>query len=238
MVPAAIPHHLTTITNVFSLIPERAVAPGPVIHEPVVMNVPNIPLPVVYVPMVNQNEIFVAGFRDCSQEAVRYLVEEERLSMEDPIITGLQEYLRDRETVMDVPAAISQHALPPMNYYPQYQYYPYYYPHHDVTMDNHKPHYQVAPPPCPVFDDSVTSSMDDSVMSLDDSMTSSVCDIIDDCDKDSGVSVSEDELAAGAMELNQLAQNNPGIGKLLTELFELFEEESDDDYDDDDDMDL
>ncbi|PIK58563.1 putative hairy/enhancer-of-split related with YRPW motif protein isoform X2 [Apostichopus japonicus] len=46
-------------------------------------------------------EGYVTGYKDCSQEAVRYLLEEEGLTPTDQIVVGLRNHLRDNEVVID-----------------------------------------------------------------------------------------------------------------------------------------
>lgn len=46
-------------------------------------------------------EGYVTGYKDCSQEAVRYLLEEEGLTPTDQIVIGLQNHLRDNEVGID-----------------------------------------------------------------------------------------------------------------------------------------
>ena len=43
--------------------------------------------------------IFIAGFRACVQETIRYLIEEEGLMLNDPFVISLQQYLQMQETM-------------------------------------------------------------------------------------------------------------------------------------------
>ncbi|KAI0227072.1 hypothetical protein LSAT2_022481 [Lamellibrachia satsuma] len=43
------------------------------------------------------NRMFVAGFRDCADEVLRYLIEVENMAEDDPIIVGLREHLAEQE---------------------------------------------------------------------------------------------------------------------------------------------
>ena len=44
-----------------------------------------------------ETEVLLAGFRDCTQEALSYLVHEEHLALDDPIVVGLQRHLAEKE---------------------------------------------------------------------------------------------------------------------------------------------
>ena len=46
--------------------------------------------------------IVLAGFRDCSEEAIRYLVDVEQMSEDDPLILGLKQHLWDKQQHLDV----------------------------------------------------------------------------------------------------------------------------------------
>ena len=48
-----------------------------------------------------------AGFRDCFEEAIRYLVDVEHLSEDDPLVIGLKQHLTDRQEHLDVDNLVS-----------------------------------------------------------------------------------------------------------------------------------
>ncbi|KAL3169987.1 hypothetical protein MRX96_015062 [Rhipicephalus microplus] len=52
----------------------------------------------------------IAGYRACAQEALRFLVEQEQLPGNDPVVLGLWRHLALQELTMDVDCAISQQA--------------------------------------------------------------------------------------------------------------------------------
>ena len=43
-----------------------------------------------------------AGFQECADEAIRYLIEEENFSPDDPIVVGLQEHLREKQHLLNL----------------------------------------------------------------------------------------------------------------------------------------
>lgn len=45
--------------------------------------------------------MFLAGYNDCMEEAVRYLTDVEKLSLDDPLVTGLQKHLMDHQSNLD-----------------------------------------------------------------------------------------------------------------------------------------
>ena len=65
------------------------------------------PLPAVVLPALNQATIFLAGFRDCTEEAIKYLVDVENISKDDPLIQGLQMHLHERQDNIDVAKIVS-----------------------------------------------------------------------------------------------------------------------------------
>ena len=48
------------------------------------------------------NDMFLAGFSDCAEEAVRYLVEVEGLSQNHPMVVGLKQYLFDKQRILEL----------------------------------------------------------------------------------------------------------------------------------------
>lgn len=44
----------------------------------------------------NDHSSLITGFRDCADEAIRYLVEIEHLSPDDPLVVGLREHLKEQ----------------------------------------------------------------------------------------------------------------------------------------------
>ena len=55
------------------------------------------PIPVV--PEDDSNRMFVAGFHDCADEVLRYLIEVENLAENDPVVVSLREHLAEQEQV-------------------------------------------------------------------------------------------------------------------------------------------
>jgi len=53
------------------------------------------PIPVV--PEDDSNRMFVAGFHDCADEVLRYLIEVENMAENDPVIVSLREHLAEQE---------------------------------------------------------------------------------------------------------------------------------------------
>lgn len=58
---------------------------------------------------MEQAGLVLAGFRDCSEEAIRYLVDVEHLSEDDPLILGLKQHLWERQQHLDIERIISEH---------------------------------------------------------------------------------------------------------------------------------
>ncbi|XP_077555366.1 uncharacterized protein LOC144169849 [Haemaphysalis longicornis] len=57
-----------------------------------------------------QLEWAIAGFRACAEEALRFLIEQERLPGNDPVVLGLWRHLALQELTMDVDSVLSQRA--------------------------------------------------------------------------------------------------------------------------------
>ena len=51
-------------------------------------------------PLVN--DMFLTGFSDCAQEAIRYLVDVEGLSPHDPMVLGLQQHLYEQQRIFEL----------------------------------------------------------------------------------------------------------------------------------------
>lgn len=57
--------------------------------------------------------IFLAGFQDCTFEALRYLTEVEGIALHDPVIVGLQQHLSVRQHLLQITEQVDN-ALPPV----------------------------------------------------------------------------------------------------------------------------
>lgn len=174
-----------------------------------------------------ESEIILAGFRGCRYEAVTYLLEVEQLSLDDPLVVGLQKHLEEKEAEL--------------------------YRNPETTDNNNTPYVQallwqqilnsqnslMSPTPLSpsehvlTLPDTSLGSDGAQDMSVASEMTfdDSICDdevesILDNHDYDI------DSVKEGAEYLDSLAKNNGKIGCLLEELFGLME---DGDYDEDED---
>ena len=188
-----------------------------------------------------ETEVMVAGFRDCSYEALTYLIDVEKLPLDDPMVLGLQQYLVSREEEIRREQALkdaqkySQGIYNHWNYYPQLNYgYPYYgyhgnqfLPQLTVPIDQSNPIYYGNSQNVV----SMTTHLNDSLESIADSISdcestacdSEVEDILMGLDENDTYFTSE--IAETAETLNGLAENNDKIGNLLTELFGLMDED-------------
>ena len=54
-----------------------------------------------------QAEVVLTGYRDCAAEAIRYLVEVEHFSMDDPIVLGLRKHLYEQQRALNVHRILS-----------------------------------------------------------------------------------------------------------------------------------
>ena len=59
---------------------------------------------------VDQESIVLAGFRDCTEEAIRYLMEVEHLPEDDPLVIGLKQHLLARQQQLDVERILQGHS--------------------------------------------------------------------------------------------------------------------------------
>ena len=69
--------------------------PMPTFQAPVFMPVSMAPIPIL-----DHTGIFLAGFRDCAAEAIKYLTESEQMSEDDPAIQGLRQHLCTRQDTL------------------------------------------------------------------------------------------------------------------------------------------
>lgn len=54
-----------------------------------------------------QAEVVLTGYRDCAAEAIRYLVEEERFAMDDPLVIGLRKHLYEQQRALNIHRILS-----------------------------------------------------------------------------------------------------------------------------------
>lgn len=54
-----------------------------------------------------QAEVVLTGYRDCAAEAIRYLVEEERFAMDDPLVMGLRKHLYEQQRALNIHRILS-----------------------------------------------------------------------------------------------------------------------------------
>lgn len=188
-----------------------------------------------------ENEILLAGFRDCHYEALMYLIEVEKLPLDDPLVVGLQHHLEAKEAEL---CQNPQGFTTPQDNDQDYMSYPNYTPsflwpqHTDNGLSLPMSPFTM---PYTELQPSYTSLQDDSTehvdCSMNDSGISEICEMDSACDSEiqdilqtqEETIVDEQYLKNGAEYLDNLAQNNGKIGSLLNELFGLLEEEEADD---------
>jgi hypothetical protein len=56
---------------------------------------------------LEQAEVILTGYRDCAAEAIRYLVEEERFAIDDPIVVGLRKHLYEQQRALNIHRILS-----------------------------------------------------------------------------------------------------------------------------------
>jgi len=193
----------------------------------------------VIVSDVTMDDVSLAGFRDCSEEAIRYLLQVEGLSEDDPVIVGLQQHLyRQRQefemkqTIADYLANIKVTDVRDANC--------------DVTDDvtdncyetNHE---SIASRLCLNHDGHILNETHDHTScqhrhshcksSIQNSTSPN--DVTITSYNDVTRTLPDDVTITGSvLELALLAQNNPSIASLTEEILQLMEEDSDDDTDD------
>ncbi|CAI9718784.1 Hypothetical predicted protein [Octopus vulgaris] len=69
---------------------------------------PEIPtlIPVKDNQEMSKKSLFLLGYRDCSYEALRYMIEVEKIAKDDPLILGLQQHLEQHQLRMDIQSLI------------------------------------------------------------------------------------------------------------------------------------
>jgi len=67
------------------------------------MEVPTMTLPTAE---VISEDIMVAGFRDCTQEAIDFLINVEKISETDPLILGLKQHLENHRQELEISQAM------------------------------------------------------------------------------------------------------------------------------------
>lgn len=56
------------------------------------------------------SQIVLAGYQDCAEEAIRYLLEVEHLSEDNPLVVGLKQHLWERQMALDIERLLLEHA--------------------------------------------------------------------------------------------------------------------------------
>ncbi|KAK3590568.1 hypothetical protein CHS0354_039699 [Potamilus streckersoni] len=57
-------------------------------------------------PPLTQTELVLAGYNDCAEEAIRYLVEVENFPYDDPLVQGLKSHLEEQKSLLDIPSLV------------------------------------------------------------------------------------------------------------------------------------
>ncbi|XP_048770780.1 uncharacterized protein LOC125676946 isoform X3 [Ostrea edulis] len=81
--------------DVFQTIP--SLMPGHTVQHPAMIGLSPI----------EQAEVILTGYRDCAAEAIRYLVEEERFAVDDPIVLGLRKHLYEQQRALNIHRILS-----------------------------------------------------------------------------------------------------------------------------------
>ena len=171
----------------------------PVSFPPVLT--PSVP---VLLPSSHEG-VVLAGFQDCSHEAIRYLIDVEKIAQDDPLIVGLQQHLRQHQQQMDLAQTFSE-CLQSMDSEDMSD------SHSERTDLKHIPqsHYELS-----------SMDMTDShseADSLEDRLTG-------DCNTGSDNENMNEQMTDSVLDLALLAQNNPAIASLTEEILGLLEEE-------------
>ncbi len=196
----------------------------------------HLPMPSLQVPNLDQADIVLAGFRDCTQEALRYLTDVEKIPTDDPIITGLKHHLIQQQECIDLNEVITCGSQPEAGC-PQ--------PMDSIHLEPHSLHIDTHTNLSPVISD--THISDESVGS-DPSHTSLVSPRSQEQDEE-GIapsssdddmsqsltsidhSSSDEDMSQSVLSLALLAQNNPAIASLTEEILSLLEAEDAEDED-------
>ena len=165
------------------------------------MLTPSVP---VLLPSSHEG-VVLAGFQDCSHEAIRYLIDVEKIAQDDPLIVGLQQHLRQHQQQMDLAQTFSE-CLQSMDSEDMSD------SHSERTDLKHIPqsHYELN-----------SMDMTDShseADSLEDRLTG-------DCNTGSDNENINEQMTDSVLDLALLAQNNPAIASLTEEILGLLEEE-------------
>lgn len=163
---------------------------------------------------VDQTGIVLAGFQDCTDEAIRYLVTVERFPEQDPLIEGLKRHLWERQQDLDVETLLqnqlnTKSVLNQLNSTGLAG-------HHQsmvgtVTNNNSQVSHQEVNENLPV-----ELLQSDSVL-LETSQQGE-----------------DEDVSQNVFELAMLAHNNPAIACLTEQIISLLDEEEDEDEDDKD----
>ncbi|KAL3882717.1 hypothetical protein ACJMK2_029029 [Sinanodonta woodiana] len=57
-------------------------------------------------PPLDQTGLVLAGYSDCAEEAIRYLVEVEHFAYDDPLVQGLKSHLEEQKRLLDIPSLV------------------------------------------------------------------------------------------------------------------------------------
>ncbi|XP_064629773.1 hairy/enhancer-of-split related with YRPW motif protein-like [Lineus longissimus] len=62
-------------------------------------------------PPLGESDVIHAGFQDCTEQTIQYLLQVENMSIEDPIIMGLRQHLARKRLVLDCEVVVENEPL-------------------------------------------------------------------------------------------------------------------------------
>jgi hypothetical protein len=184
---------------------------------------------VQFSPLDQTSLMMLAGYRDCAQEAIRYLLDVEKLSIDDPLVVGLRMHLHEHQKSIDIHQMLYGHYGHPGGHFVD-------------TMGGQYHHQGLLSSPSPHWPHWHVGGMAQSIMAADTDIhhqpiaehvrTATPSAIIHPV-----ASVDSETNSSTALDLGLLQGSNAAIANLAEEILSLLEEgesfsdcESDDEY--------
>lgn len=164
------------------------------------MTLMGIPHPAVIGLPYNQACMVLAGYRDCTAQAINYLVEVEHMSLDDPFVIGLRNHLHEYQKSLDFEQLL--------------------YHQCDVTATSSSQHHEQT------LDDSGISESDNSIEEthLTSLQSADITQFVSNENQDNRTI----DIGNGqSLNLHALQNSSPAISALAQELLYLLEEEED-----------
>ncbi len=196
----------------------------------------HLSLPSLQMPALDQADIVLAGFRDCTSEALRYLTDVEKIPDDDPLITGLKLHLVERQELIDYDDVLTacahqskddqvEDCIADSSHSRTQDSIHRVSPHHSIDS-------QSVLSASPLTSDTDMMEVSDSAEIMG-SVSQAIVITSGSQTSDEANSSSDEDMSQSVISLALLAQNNPAIASLTEEILSLLESDDEEQPDQD-----